>query len=131
MSSANYNITTQQHSTFDLHMEYLTDENVPIDLSPFTARFHVKPSEQSDVKYIQATLNGVTCGATGGSGGIFLNTNDGGGGLTGGLRIIVDGDSMGSVPEGSWHYSLELAVGVTTEEIMNGRFVVLPKVARG
>lgn len=131
MSSAYYDINAQRHSTFDLHMEYLTDENAPIDLSPFTARFHVKPSADSDVKYIQAVVGGVTSGVTGGSGGIFLNVSDSGAGFTGGLRIIVDGDSMGNVPEGSWHYSLELAVGVTTEEIMHGRFVVLPKVSRG
>lgn len=131
MGSAYYNITAQKDSTFELQMEYQTDENAPIDLSPFSARFHVRPSEQSELKYIEVGVGGVTSSGVSGTGGIFLNSGEGGEGFTGGLRILVDADSMGRIPEGSWHYSLELAVGVTTEEIMQGRFVVLPKVARG
>lgn len=131
MASAYYDIQAQQDSTLDLHLEYLADDETPINMGQYSARFHVKPSSTSDVRYLEITGSGVTSGVTGGSGGVYLNCGETGGVLLGGVRIFADTESMGYVPEGSWHYSLELTAGDTTEEIMHGRFVVFPKVTRG
>jgi hypothetical protein len=76
-------------------------------------------------------LAGITLKAgTSGSGGIYLNKGATGAGQTGGIRINVDATSMGYVRDGIWQYSLDITKGVTTDELLTGRFIVLPKVTR-
>jgi hypothetical protein len=141
MASAYYDINAQQNSTFNFHLEYYDDNGNPINLSGYTARFHVRPSTTSDSKYLEITTSGVTgggstgewSGTTGGvsgSGRIYLNTGETGAAFTGGMLITADATTMGNVRVGSWKYSLDLTLGVTTEELMNGQFVVSPKVTR-
>jgi hypothetical protein len=86
------------------------------------------------------TTSGVTSGgSTGefaatagisGSGGIFLNKGETGAVFTGGILITADATTMGYVRGGSWKYSLDITKGVTTEELMQGQFVVAPKNTR-
>ena len=140
MASAYYDINVQQNSTFSFHLEYYDDNGNPINLTGYTARFHVRPNTTSPTKYLEITTSGVTgggitgeWGATGGvagSGGISLNVGETGGVFTGGMLIIADATTMGNVRAGSWKYSLDLTIGVTTEELMNGQFIVAPKVTR-
>lgn len=140
MASAYYDINAQQNSTFSFHLEYYDDNNNAIDLTGFTARFHVRPSATSALKYLDISTSGMTTGGvtgeftgTGGvsgSGRVYLNSGETGGVFTGGMLIVADATSMGYVRAGSWKYSLDLTKGVTTEEIMNGQFVVTPKVTR-
>lgn len=127
-SSAFYDIDARQHETFDLNLEFLDDTEGRINLSSYSARFHVRPNYETNVRYLQADTSGVTVGLTGASGGVYLNVSETGSGLTGGLRILIDSESMGNIPVGNWFYSLELSAGLTTEEVMRGRFVVMPKV---
>ena len=140
MPSAYYDINAQQHSTLNFHAEYYDDNGNAIDLTGYTARFHVRPNNDSSKLYLMITTSGVTSGgstgefgATGGisgSGGIFLNTGETGGVFTGGILITADATTMGYVRGGSWKYSLDLTKGVTTEELMQGQFVVAPKTTR-
>lgn len=140
MASAYYDINAQQNSTFNFHLEYYDDLGNPINLSAYTARFHVRPSATSDSKYLEITTSGVTSGGvtgewtgTGGvagNGKIYLNSGETGGVFTGGMLITADATSMGHVRAGSWKYSLDLTIGVTTEELMNGQFIVSPKITR-
>ena len=142
MASAYYDINAQQNSTFNFHLEYYDDNGNPINLSGYTARLHVRPSTGSPVKYLDISTAGVTgggstgewSGTTGGvpgSGGIYLNTGEtGGAGFVGGMLITADATTMGNVRVGSWKYSLDLTLGVTTEELMNGQFVVSAKATR-
>lgn len=140
MASAYYDINAQQNSTFSFHLEYYDDNGNPINLTGYTARLHVRPNTTSTTKYLEITTSGVTgggltgeWGATGGvagSGGISLNVGETGGVFTGGMLITADATTMGNVRAGSWKYSLDLTLGVTTEELMNGQFIVAPKVTR-
>lgn len=140
MASAYYDINTQQNSTFNFHLEYYDDSGNPINLSGYTARFHVRPNATSESKYLEITTSGVTNGGvtgewTGnggvaGSGKIYMNSGETGGVFTGGMLITADSTSMGFVRAGSWKYSLDLTIGVTTEELMNGQFIVSPKITR-
>lgn len=140
MASAYYDINAQQNSTFSFHLEYYDDNGNPINLTGYTARFHVRPNTTSTTKYLEITTSGVTgggltgeWGATGGvagSGGISLNVGETGGVFTGGMLITADAATMANVRSGSWKYSLDLTLGVTTEELMNGQFIVAPKVTR-
>jgi hypothetical protein len=144
MGSVNYDITAQQHSTFDFHVEYLGTTGAGVDLAGYTSRFHVRPNVDHTFKYLDVTTAGVTTGGatgeylagitlkagTSGSGGIYLNKGATGAGQTGGIRINVDATSMGYVRDGIWQYSLDITKGVTTDELLTGRFIVLPKVTR-
>jgi len=140
MASAYYDINAQQHSTLNFHVEYFDENNNPVDLTGYTARLHVRPNSDSSKLYLMATTSGVTSGgATGefgatagisGSGGIFLNSGETGAVFTGGILITADATTMGYVRVGSWKYSLDLTKGVTTDELMQGQFVVSPKNTR-
>lgn len=130
MASGFYDISVQQNATFSFHLTYLTDDRVPVDLSPYTPRFQVRPHPLSDTLYLNISVSGVTAGGTGGTGGIYLNSGETGGGATGGMRILADSTSMSRLPVGTWHYSLDTTAGVTTEELLSGRFIVMPKVTK-
>lgn len=140
MASAYYDINTQQYSTLNFHVEYYDENGNAVDLTGYTARLHVRPNSDSSKLYLMVTTSGVTSGgATGefgstagisGSGGIFLNSGETGGVFTGGIRIAADATTMGYVRVGSWKYSLDITKGVTTDEIMQGQFVVAPKNTR-
>ena len=140
MASAYYDINAQQHSTLNFHAEYYDDNGNAIDLTGYTARFHVRPNNDSSKLYLMITTSGVTGGgSTGefvatagvsGSGGIFLNKGETGAVFTGGILITADATTMGYVRSGSWKYSLDITKGVTTDELMQGQFVVAPKNTR-
>lgn len=136
-----YDIPTQRNSTFQFHVEYQDENGNGVNLTGYTARFHVRPDPNSAVKYLEATVSGVTGGGvTGGwtaagagvsgSGGITLNAGETAGALTGGIRLTVDATTMGYVPYGKWWYSLDITKGTTTDEILFGRFDVQPKGTR-
>jgi len=140
MASAYYDINAQQHSTLNFHAEYYDDNGNAVDLTGYTARFHVRPNNDSSKLYLMITTSGVTSGgSTGefastagisGSGGIFLNKGETGAVFTGGILITADATTMGYVRSGSWKYSLDITKGVTTDELMQGQFVVAPKNTR-
>ena len=140
MASAYYDINAQKYSTFDFHVEYYDDNGNAVDLTGYSARFHVRPSATSDSLYLNITTSGVTSGgSTGeftsitgisGSGGIYMNKGETGAAFTGGILIRADATTMGYVRAGSWKYSLDVTKGVTTDELMNGQFVVIPKATR-
>lgn len=140
MASAYYDINAQQHSTLNFHVEYYDEQGNAVDLTGYTARFHVRPNNNSSNLYLMITTSGVTSGgSTGefsstqgisGSGSISLNTGETGAALTGGILITADSTTMGYVRSGSWKYSLDLTKGVTTDELLQGQFVVAPKNTR-
>lgn len=140
MASAYYDINAQQHSTLNFHVEYYDENGNAVDLAGYTARFHVRPNDNSSNLYLMITTSGVTSGgrtgefgASGGisgSGGIFMNRGETGSVFTGGILISADSTTMGYVRGGSWKYSLDLTKGVTTDELMYGQFVVVPKNTR-
>lgn len=140
MASANYEINAQQNSTFDFHVEYYGTTGAAVDLSGYTSRFHVRASNTNSKLYLEISTSGVTHGgSTGefssgagvaGSGGISLNAGETGGSFTGGIRITADATSMGYLPDGIWKYSLDITKGVTTDELLSGNIVVIPKATR-
>ena len=140
MASAYYDINAQQYSTLNFHVEYYDENGNAVDLTGYTARFHVRPNNDSSKLYLMITTSGVTSGgSTGeftanagisGSGGVSLNRGETGGVFTGGILITADATTMGYVRTGSWKYSLDITKGVTTDELMQGQFVVAPKTTR-
>jgi len=140
MASAYYDINAQQHSTLNFHAEYYDENGNAVDLTGYTARLHVRPNNDSSKLYLMITTSGVTSGGVTGEfgatsgisgiGGIFLNRGETGAVFTGGILITADAITMGYVRSGSWKYSLDITKGVTTDELMQGQFVVAPKNTR-
>ena len=142
MGSVQYDITAQQYSTFSFHIDYLGTTGAGVDLTGYTSRLHVRPNADHAFKYLEISTSGVTNGGvTGefsagvagksglsGSGGIYLNKSVAGANSTGGILISVDSTSMGYVRDGIWQYSLDITKGTTTDELIAGRFIVIPKV---
>ena len=138
MASAYYDINAQQYSTFNFPVEYYDENGNRVDLTNYTARFHVRPYTNSSSKYMEITTSGVTSGGltgeyTGtagisGSGRVYMNKGETGANLTGGILITADATTMGYIRTGSWKYSLDLVQnGVTTDELLYGQFIVAPK----
>jgi hypothetical protein len=85
MASAYYDINAQQYSTLNFHVEYYDENGDAVDLSGYTARFHVRPNNDSSKLYLMVTTSGVTSGgstgefgATGGISGSGINIGGGG-----------------------------------------------------
>lgn len=140
MASAYYDINAQQYSTLNFHVEYYDENGNAVDLTGYTARFQVRPNTTTSTLYLNISTSGVTGGgSTGeflassgvrGTGGIYLNKGETGAAFTGGILIAADATTMGYVRTGSWKYSLDITKGVTTDELMQGQFVVSPKTTR-
>lgn len=152
MASANYDIYVKQDETFNFHIEYYDTNGNAVDVSAYTGtRFQVRQNTATQYKLLDVTVSGVTGGGyTGewlegatmrngitwtssgvrGTGGIYLNAGETGGGFTGGIRLTVDYTTMGKIPVGTWVYGLDLVQGITVNELMYGRFVVTDKVVR-
>lgn len=141
MASGYYDIIAQQHSPFNFHLDIHDENGDAINLAGHTARFQVRPNQLSNLLYLNISASGVTgggltgefgpTGGIGGTGGIFLNTGETGGGFTGGILVSVDETTMGYVRVGSWKYSIDLNNGTTETELVHGSFVVVPKITRG
>lgn len=134
--TAKYDLSIDQGSNFSLWVQYLTDGNTAVDLSPYTAEMQIKRYRGADYPLIFVDTNGLTYGYTGGYttgiagiGNIDLNKNYDGTGLTGGIAIDIDADATEALPYGKYFYDLKLIIGTTySQRLLQGRVSVDPKV---
>jgi hypothetical protein len=148
MPAGRYDIQAEQGVTFRLHLFYKDTNDQPVDMSSYSGRLHVRRSPDDEQLVLVVDQNGVTGGGvTGefvvsgntsdfqgisGSGGIFFNYSmTGGTGLTGGILIDVDSNSMSNVPKGNHVYDFEVVAGdQTVVRLISGRFVVDREITR-
>jgi len=134
--TAKYDLSINQGSNFDLWVQYLTDGNTAVNLSPYRAEMQIKRYRGADYPLVFATNNGITYGYTGGYtggiggvGGITLNRNYDGSGLTGGIYITMDANTTDSMPYGKYFYDIKLLIGTTySQRLLEGRVSVEGKV---
>jgi hypothetical protein len=130
--TAKYDLSINKGSNFDLWLQYLTDGNTGVNLSPYTAEMQVKRFRGADYPVLFASTSGITYGYTGGYttgiagvGGVYLNTNYNGSGITGGIKISIDYTSTDSIPIGKYFYDLKLVIGTTySQRLVEGRITV-------
>ena len=119
MPAARYDIYAEQGATFKLHMQYGYKGSTAIDLNSYTGELQVRRSSKDNGLLLFLSENGVTGGGiTGeflitsgiaGIGGISFNTGiDGSAGVTGGIFLKVDNDTMSNVPAGKHFYDFEI-----------------------
>jgi hypothetical protein len=134
--SAQYDLNLNKNSTFTTWVQFLQDDNTPVDLSSYTAEFKVERYKNSDYPLAKASLGEARYGYTGpnsqgilaSSGGIQLNTNYTGSGITGGILIELDKETTNSLPVGKQFYSLRLEFGTSYSEVLlGGRLDVKPE----
>lgn len=133
--AAQYDLNLTKNSTFTAWIQFLQDDNSPVDLSAYTAELKIERYRNADYSLIFASTNGVTYGYTGASsvgtsatsGGIQLNKNYTGTGLTGGILVELDKDTTNSLPVGKQFYNLRLEYGSSYSEVLlEGRMDVQP-----
>ena len=143
MKSGNYDISVDQGSTFIFHLTYQDSAGNGVDVSSSSVAMQVRRSTiDSDIILDISSAGGVTGGGTTGefssgggsaafSGGITLNgTTAGASGLTGGIYIEIHANTMKDVPTGKHAYDLELTTGTQVDKILKGRFEVEGEVTR-
>ena len=143
MKSGNYDISVDQGSTFIFHLTYQDSAGTAIDLTSYSAHMQVRRSTIDTGLILDiSSAGGVTGGGStgeytsGGSAshdysGVTLNgTTAGATGTTGGIYIQVDADTMKNVPIGKHVYDLELTTGTDVNKVLKGRFEVEGEVTR-
>ena len=147
MKSGNYDISVDQGSTFVFHLTYQDSAGTAIDLANHSISMQVRRSVTDTDLILDISTSGVTGGgstgeySSGGSlghsySGITMNGGTVGvkapqmGGVTGGVYILVDADTMKNVPPGKHVYDIELTSGTDVDKILRGRFEVEGEVSR-
>jgi hypothetical protein len=143
MPASRYDIYAEQGTTFKLYMNYGYKGGTGIDLANFTGAMQVRKSYKDDKVVLYLTTSGVTGGGiTGeftpgldgiaGIGGISFNTSIAGAtGITGGILIRIDHNTMSKVPSGKHFYDFELenTIGEVTR-LFEGTFDVSREITR-
>ncbi len=156
MSTAGeYDIVTDQGSSFSLHLSYQEDNGTPKSLEQFGARMQVRraPADPDMILFITGStcdhitglphasaitagggVNGEFTGTGGIAGSGYLKMDVTAQGLTnggtGGILISIDADTMEEVPAGKHWYDLEIYSGVTVHKLIKGRFEVDREITR-
>jgi hypothetical protein len=123
--SANYDIIAQQGSDFTLYLQYLNENDTPVDLTNCSVRMQVRRSYELDTILgdFSSSPFGATVGLTGSHGGITLNCSiNGVTGFTGGILLFVDGTGMSDMPIGRFVYDMKLTNSQKATRLIEGRF---------
>jgi len=114
MTPAKYNMICPQGATFTKRLTWTIDE-VPVDLSGYTARMQARTSYKD-------TCNPIF-DITTENGGITLDDE-------GNIDLLIDSDETESFVAREYLYDLELDSGAQVYRIIEGKFVVTPEVTR-
>jgi hypothetical protein len=108
------NFLCPQGSTFSKTITYSID-NVPVDLSGYSARLQVRPTHYSEEIITDlSSSNGITMGASAGT-----------------IDLFIAAQETEQFPAGNFVYDLELeSSGGIVSRIIEGTFIVTPEVTR-
>jgi hypothetical protein len=132
--AAQYDLNIDQGSNFDFWFQYLTENNIGINLSGYGAEMRVKRYASSTNPEILVNLYGLTYGCTAGPatgftaiGQIILNTNYNNTSIDGGIKISIGPKATGYLTEGKYFYDIKLTAGTGitfTQKLLEGRVTV-------
>lgn len=134
--AAQYDLNLTQNSTFTAWIQFLQDDNTPVDLTAYTAEFKIERYKDAEYPLVKAFLGEARYGYTGpnstgivaAGGGIQLNKNYTGTGLTGGILVELDKTTTDSLPVGKQFYNIKLEFGSSYSEVLlEGRMDVKPE----
>lgn len=113
MKPGHYNIKFYRGTTLDIEITYSIN-NVPVDLTGYTAIMDVRPAPDSATLITQLTTE---------NGGITLNQP------TGMVQIFISAEDSGDLPLGQFQYDLNIiSPSDFVTKLIKGAFVVLDPV---
>lgn len=114
MTPGRINFTCPQGSTFSRHLVYKIDD-VPVNLSGYSARMQVRELHESDEYLVYLQQNsGITLGGSAGT-----------------IDILIDDTTTANFIIGDHVYDLEVeSPSGITDRLIEGRFLVTPEVTR-
>jgi hypothetical protein len=115
MTAGIYNFTVDQGSVWDLEIEYLDPDNVPINLTGFTAKMQLRREYNSTVADLTLTTGG---------GGIVIT------GATGIVDVSATATQTGALSPGFYVYDLELISGSNISRLIQGQITVAEQVTQ-
>lgn len=144
MPAAIYDIYAEQGASLRLHLYYTYNRGTPLDLTGINGEMQVRRSEMDRDVIFNLSLGGVTHGGitgeynplteTGvaGIGGISFNVGPGGEtGVTGGILIKIDKNSMSYAPSGKHFYDLKLSTSqIDAVRLVEGTFLVSRQITK-
>ena len=148
MPAGEYDILTEQGTSYSLGLTYKDNTDTAIDLESYTARMQVRRSVSDNQALLFLTGNTYSASLTGGgftaefsttgdtsgvqgTGGIQVNTSaTGGTGTIGGIYISIDSATMTNVPPGKHKYDIEILSGTTVTRLLKGIFEVDAEVTK-
>lgn len=107
-----YDIVTYQGATYTVTVTWTDDNEDPVDLSEYTARFQVR-GPNSKLRLSLTNGDGIQ---------IADPTN-------GQMVVLIDAATMASVKPGNYRYELELQLGDFVTKLLRGDFKVVSEVA--
>lgn len=132
MGAGQYTFTIERGATTEFRVEYVSSGNVPIDLTNYGARMHVRPLVNSDTIFLQLSSSlwpdGTGLNLTPYSGSIQLPKT------SGSIGIYISAASSSLITSENAFYDLEITSGSSTNEyvirLMEGKIRVKPNVTR-
>jgi len=116
MTAGIYNATVDQGSVWSVVFVYLNPDDVPIDLTGYTARMQLRQDYNSET----ADLTLSTAG-----GGISIV------GSTGTITVIATDEQTELLESGFYLYDLELSSGGVVSRLVQGQLTIAEQVTRG
>ena len=114
MTPGKYNMICPQGATFSKRLTWTIDD-IPVDLTGYTARMQAKISHSSKCEPI---FNITTE-----NNGIFLDNE-------GNIDLLIDADETSNFIAKEYVYDLELSVGSNVYRLIEGKFIVTPEVTK-
>lgn len=116
MTAGIYNTTIDQGSVWSVVFVYLDPNDVPINLTGYTARMQLRQNYNSELADLTLTTE---------NGGISIV------GATGTITVTATDDQTELLEGGFYVYDMELTFNGTTSRLVQGQLTVAEQVTRG
>tara|TARA_Y100000361_G_C10993670_1_gene255536 strand:- start:225 stop:626 length:402 start_codon:yes stop_codon:yes gene_type:complete len=133
MPAGQYSFTLEQGTTLDFTLEYLDSESVPVDLTDFTGRMHIREKKDSDniICSLSTTLDadGTGLDFTPPSGSLGENFPA----TSGSIRVFISAASSSNFNFQKAFYDLEIVSGSTypiVTRVVEGRIKLSKEVTK-
>lgn len=113
--AGHYDFLCEQGATFARQVKWRDSNQVPVDLTSYTARMQVRSTADSGIIALSLTTE---------NGGITL------GGTAGTIDLLATATQTAAIEAGDYVYDLELVFSSTVYRVLQGCFVIDAEVTR-
>lgn len=109
MAAGRYSFIIEQGTTLDFEIAYTDSSGIPVDLTDYTGRMHIKPSKGGDSSSAHIVLSSSL--AADGTGLNFSGSNSATPPTSGNIGIFISAHSSSLLSFNEAYYDLEIASG--------------------